>query len=466
MMVPNPAGGLPDTVARIVGKRLQERLGQPVVIENRPGANGRVAVAALLAAPADGYTLLVTDGAILTINPLLYANLAYNPKDILPIAMLARAPMFLAANPKVPAASLAELIAYAKAHPGQINYGSGGIASTHHLSMEAFAAGLKLDMKHVPFKGTGEAVPALLGGHIDLLFSAYPSLAGAAEGGQVELLATNGSERSKQAPNLPALSEVIPGFDLAPTHRHLRPRGHGAGGSRQAGCRGPGGTQGAGGDAAAGRGGRRGRRRRSRRVRRRAGGGGQAHGRRPSRPRASRLSRGNGARRRPGAAEGEGMPKLELSMAVGDYDRVRPLIDGTVAIDGVGARDHDAGAGGDLLPGVPPRRVRHRRAVAVELHGADSARRQSLRWGAGVPLARIPALRIYVRTDRGIDAPADLKGRKVGLAEYQLTANVWIRAFLDDDFGVTPASIRGCGAASRSRGGRKRSRSAVPRDVR
>ena len=217
MMVPNPAGGLPDTVARIVGRRLQERLGQSVVIENRPGANGRVAVAALLAAPADGYTLLVTDGAILTINPLLYANLSYNPKDILPIAMLARAPMFLAMNPKVPAASLAELIAYARAHPGLINYGSGGIASTHHLSMEAFAAALKLDMRHVPFKGTGEAVPALLGGHIELLFSAYPSLAGAAESGQVKLLASNGLQRSRQAPDLPAISEVIPGFDLAPT---------------------------------------------------------------------------------------------------------------------------------------------------------------------------------------------------------------------------------------------------------
>jgi len=217
MMVPNPAGGLPDTVARIVGRRLQERLGQSVVIENRPGANGRIAVAALLAAPPDGYTLLVTDGAILTINPLLYANLSYNPKDILPIAMLARAPMFLAMNPKVPAASLAELIAYARAHPGQINYGSGGIASTHHLSMEAFAAALKLDMRHVPFKGTGEAVPALLGGHIELLFSAYPSLAGAAESGQVKLLASNGLQRSRQAPDLPAISEVIPGFDLAPT---------------------------------------------------------------------------------------------------------------------------------------------------------------------------------------------------------------------------------------------------------
>jgi tripartite-type tricarboxylate transporter receptor subunit TctC len=217
LMVPNPAGGLPDTVARIVGKRLQERLGQSVVIENRPGANGRIAVAALLSAPPDGYTLLVTDGSILTINPLLYANLSYNLKDILPIAMLARAPMFLAMNPKLPAANLAQLIAYARAHPGQINYGSGGIASTHHLSMEAFAAGLKLDMKHVPFKGTGEAVPALLGGHIELLFSAYPSLAGAAESGQLKLLASNGLQRSKQAPDLPAISEVIPGFDLAPT---------------------------------------------------------------------------------------------------------------------------------------------------------------------------------------------------------------------------------------------------------
>jgi tripartite-type tricarboxylate transporter receptor subunit TctC len=216
LMVPNPAGGLPDTVARIVGKRLQERLGQSVVVENRPGANGRVAVAALLSAPADGYTLLVTDGSILTINPLLFANLSYNTADILPIALLARAPMFLAINPKVPATTLSEFIAYAKSHPGELNFGSGGIGSTHHLSMEAFAAGLNLKMTHVPFKGTGEAVPALLGGHIEVLFSAYPSLAGAAESGKVRLLASNALKRSKQEPNLPAISEVIPGFDLAP----------------------------------------------------------------------------------------------------------------------------------------------------------------------------------------------------------------------------------------------------------
>jgi tripartite-type tricarboxylate transporter receptor subunit TctC len=185
-------------------------------VENRPGANGRVAVAALLNAPADGYTLLVTDGSIISINPQLFANLTYDPKDVLPIALLARAPLFLAVHPKVPAATMSEFIAYVRARPGQINYGSSGVGSTHHLSMEAMNAALKLSMTHVPFKGTGESVPALLGGHVEVLFSAYPSLSGAADGSQVKLLATNGAARSAQAPNLPSLSEFIPGFDFAP----------------------------------------------------------------------------------------------------------------------------------------------------------------------------------------------------------------------------------------------------------
>ena len=195
---------------------MQERLQQSVVVENRPGANGRVAVTALLNAATDGYTLLVTDGAIISINPLLYANLAYEPNDILPIAMLARAPLFLAVLPKVPAATMSEFIAYARARPGQLNYGSSGVGSTHHLSMEAMNASLHLAMTHVPFKGTGESVPALLGGHIEVLFSAYPSLSGAADANQVRLLASNGAQRSAQAPDVPSLSEFIPGFDFAP----------------------------------------------------------------------------------------------------------------------------------------------------------------------------------------------------------------------------------------------------------
>jgi len=216
IIVPNPAGGLPDTVSRIVGRRLQERLQQSVVVENRPGANGRVAVSALLNVAADGHHLLVSDGSIVSINPLLYANLSYDPKDLQPIAMLARAPLFLAIHSKVPAANMAEFIAYAKARPGQLNYGSSGVGSTHHLSMEAMMSSLKLSMTHVPFKGTGESVPALVGGHIDVLFSAYPSLSGAADGNEVKLLATNGAERSSQAPDLPTISEFVPGFDFAP----------------------------------------------------------------------------------------------------------------------------------------------------------------------------------------------------------------------------------------------------------
>ena len=215
-IVTHPAGGLPDTVARIVGRRLQERLGQTLVVENRAGANGGIAVSALLNSPADGHTFVVTDGAILSINPQLYAKLPYNPQDIMPVAFLARAPLFLAVHPKVPTGTMKEFIEHVKARPGELNYGSSGVGSIHHLSMEAMKAALQLNMSHVPFKGTGESVPALLGGHVEVLFSAYPSLSGAAEGNRVKLLATNGVGRSAQAPQLPAISEFIAGFDFAP----------------------------------------------------------------------------------------------------------------------------------------------------------------------------------------------------------------------------------------------------------
>jgi len=215
-LVPYAAGGLPDVVARAVGQRLTERLGQAVVVENRPGGNGMVAAAALLAAPADGYTFLVTDGSILSVNPLLFKSLTYDPrKDFEPVALLARAPLFLAAHPSVPATSLKDFIGYVRARPGQINYGSSGVGSTHHLSMEAMMAALKLDMTHVPYRGTGQSVPALLGGHVQVLFSAYPSLVGAAESKKVNLLATNGSQRSVQAPDVPPVADIIPGFDFA-----------------------------------------------------------------------------------------------------------------------------------------------------------------------------------------------------------------------------------------------------------
>jgi tripartite-type tricarboxylate transporter receptor subunit TctC len=218
-------GGLPDTVGRIVARRLQERLNGTIVVENRPGANGGVAAAALIALPADGYTFLVTDSSVISINPLLNTKIAYNPNDLLPVVLLARAPLFLAAHPQVPVKTMAEFVAYARANPGKLNYGSSGVGSTHHLSMEAIKAALKLDMTHVPFKGSSESVPALLGGHVDVLFSAYPSLSGAIATHRVTLLATNGAQRSPQAPDAPPVADWIPGFDFAPIIGFLARRG-------------------------------------------------------------------------------------------------------------------------------------------------------------------------------------------------------------------------------------------------
>jgi len=216
-VVPNPAGGLPDTVARIFAQRLAERLGQPVVVDNKPGANGVVAAQTLASSPADGYTFLVADGSMFSINPAIYKNLSYDYKrDFVPVSLAARAPLYLAAHPKVPANTLQEFIALVKAKPGTLNYGSSGVGSTHHLTMEAMKAALGIDLKHIPFKGTGQSVPALIGGQVDVAFSALPSLAGFVKSGQVKLLGNNAAQRSAQAPNVPAIAEIIPGFDFSP----------------------------------------------------------------------------------------------------------------------------------------------------------------------------------------------------------------------------------------------------------
>ncbi|MEO7158786.1 MAG: tripartite tricarboxylate transporter substrate binding protein, partial [Vicinamibacterales bacterium] len=225
-IVPYAPGGFPDTVARIVAQRLGDRLGQSVVVDNRPGANGAVAAGVFTSSPADGYVFLLTDGSMFSINPKLYLKLSYDPdKDFVPVALIARAPLFLAVHPKVPANTLQEFLAYAKSKPGQVNYGSSGIGSTHHLTMEALKADRGLDLVHIPFKGTGQSVPALVGGQVDVLWSAYPSLSGFVKDGRVKLLATNSAQRSAQAPDLPAIAELIPGFDFAPIVGVLAPAG-------------------------------------------------------------------------------------------------------------------------------------------------------------------------------------------------------------------------------------------------
>lgn len=209
-------GGLPDTVARVVGLKLAEIWGQQIVVDNRPGANGIVAADLAAKAAPDGYTLLVADSTLVGVNPLIYLKLPYSVKDLLPVVLVATAPMFLAVHKSLPVNSLQELIAMAKAQPGKLNYGSSGIGSPHHLSMEYIKSALGLDIVHVPFKGTGQSVPALVGGQVPMVFAAYPSLASHAKAGTVKLIASNAIKRSAFAPGVPTVAEVaIPNYDFA-----------------------------------------------------------------------------------------------------------------------------------------------------------------------------------------------------------------------------------------------------------
>jgi tripartite-type tricarboxylate transporter receptor subunit TctC len=215
LIVPYAPGGVPDTTARLLAQKLQDRVGQSVVVENRAGGNGSVAAGVIAAAPADGYTLLVVDTTLLSVSPLFVSQLSYDPqKDFVPIAALARTPLFLAVSADTPIRTLREFIDHARSHPGELNYGSAGIGSTHHLTMEAMKSALRLDITHVPYRGTSQAVPALLGNHVQVLWASYPNLKAGVEAGKIRLLANNGLGRSPLLPELPPLSDIIPGFDM------------------------------------------------------------------------------------------------------------------------------------------------------------------------------------------------------------------------------------------------------------
>ena len=219
-------GGLPDTIARLIGQKLSESWGHQFVVENKPGANGILGADTVAKAAPDGTTLLMTDNSTHAIIPFLFAKLPYDAdRDLIPVSLTARAPLFLAVHPSVKANSFQELIALIKAAPGKFSYGSSGIGSTHHLCMAFLAASLNLEMVHVPYKGTGQSVPALVSGQVPMVLSGYPTLAAHAKDGRVKLLAINSLKRSDLAPDVPAIAETIPGFDFAPTFGLFAPNG-------------------------------------------------------------------------------------------------------------------------------------------------------------------------------------------------------------------------------------------------
>jgi len=221
-----PAGGPSDIVTRAVAKRMSELMGQPVVVENRSGAGGHIAVEALTKAPPDGYTILLA-GSFLTIGPSLYAKLSYDPvRDIAPVGLIARNQYLLVVHPAVPAKSTKELIALARSRPGQLNYGSSGVGAPPHLATELMKTMVRIDAVHVPYKGATPAIADLLGGHIDFYIGGISGLLPQVRSGKLRALAVTGTKRSGELPNVPTIAEAaIPGYDISTWFGVVAPAG-------------------------------------------------------------------------------------------------------------------------------------------------------------------------------------------------------------------------------------------------
>jgi tripartite-type tricarboxylate transporter receptor subunit TctC len=215
LIAPWAAGGAVDTVARIVAPKLSERLGKPVVVENRPGGGSTIGTAAGAKAPPDGHTLGIPGSGSMAISPAMYKSLPYDPvKDIVPIALIGRVPFVVIVNPSVPVKTASELVQYAKAN--KVNYGSGGPGSPHHLYTEMFQGLTGVKMTHIPYKGSADAIKDVVAGHIPLLFSDPAPALPLIRSNTVRALGVTTMARWPVAPEIPTLNETgVPGFDAA-----------------------------------------------------------------------------------------------------------------------------------------------------------------------------------------------------------------------------------------------------------
>ena len=225
-IVPYPPGGPNDVLARLIGQKLNERWGQAVVIENRAGAAGLIGAELAARAPGDGYTLFMGNTSILTINPSLHAKLPYDPeKDFLPVNYTVAAPLILALHPSTTVRSVPDLLKLARSRPGQFTYASAGSGGVAHLSGELLKYLAKIDMIHIPYKGTGPAVIDVVAGQVSMTFTSTVSAMPQINSGKLRGIAVTTPARAPSLPDIPSIAETVPGYDVSPWYGVLVPAG-------------------------------------------------------------------------------------------------------------------------------------------------------------------------------------------------------------------------------------------------
>jgi tripartite-type tricarboxylate transporter receptor subunit TctC len=227
LVIPFAPGGSNTIVGRVIADKMGELLGERIVVDNRPGAGGTVGTRAVARSEPDGYTILLSFTGTLAIAPSLYRNPGYDPrKDFAPIGLIGNAPNSLVVHPSFPAKSVAELIAYARANPGKVNFGSAGTGTVSHITGEYFAHSAGIKLVHIPYKGTGPALTDLLGGHIPMAFAPIPASHANVSGGMLRALAVTSTTRSSLLPDVPTIAEsVLPGFDASLYYGLVAPAG-------------------------------------------------------------------------------------------------------------------------------------------------------------------------------------------------------------------------------------------------
>ena len=215
ILVPYPPGGTADLLGRLASQKLGDAWGKSVVVENRGGAGGNIATEAVAKSDPDGYMLLLCNAPVLAINPPLYGKGGFDPvRDFAPVATIAEVPLFLVVHPGLPVKSFAEFMDHVKKSQGNINYASGSIGSTTHLSMELLKTMSKLELTHIPYKGSGPAIAAVLGGEVQIMFELMPTAMPHVKSGRFRALAVTSRNRSPVMPELPAVAETLPGYDV------------------------------------------------------------------------------------------------------------------------------------------------------------------------------------------------------------------------------------------------------------